>query len=142
MKNKSERGFSLIELLIVVVVIGIIASVAVPHLQKAIRGAQIGTTLATMRTISSGEISFFTQNSRFARLNEINPGNSMGTQSGNDIIRSKFVISMTPAVPTDAELQNGYTIIATRDVPSEGVVYAYEMTQSGRIRQILPDPEP
>jgi hypothetical protein len=45
---------------------------------------------------------------------------------------------MTPAAPTDAELRNGYTITATRNISGEGVIYVYELTQSGEIRQILP----
>ena len=48
MKSKSESGFSLIELLIVVVIIGIVASVAVPALQKGLRAAENGNTFATI----------------------------------------------------------------------------------------------
>jgi hypothetical protein len=45
---------------------------------------------------------------------------------------------MTPSDPTDAELRSGYTITATRNISGEGVVYVFELTQSGEIRQILP----
>ncbi len=45
---KNESGFSLIELLLVVAVIGIIATLAVPALQKATRAAENGNTFATM----------------------------------------------------------------------------------------------
>ena len=140
MKNSGERGFSIIELLIVVVIIGVIASLAVPALQKGIRAAENGNTFATMRTISSTQVNFYSQNTRYGRLAEINNllSSSIGTQSGNDINRGKFVLSMTPGAPTDAELRNGFTITATRNVPSEGVIYVYELTQSGEIRQVLP----
>jgi general secretion pathway protein G len=50
-KLSNEKGFSLIELLLVVVIIGIVAALAVPALQKGIRSAENGTTFATMRTI-------------------------------------------------------------------------------------------
>ncbi len=73
-------------------------------------------------------------------MTEINNvlASSLGTPSGNEINRGKFVLSMTPAAPTDAELRNGYTVTATRNVNGEGVVYVYEVTQTGEIRQILP----
>ena len=140
MKNNNERGFSLIELLIVVVIIGIIATLAVPWLQKGIRAAENGNTFASLRTIASTQVNYYSQNNRFGRLTEINNllSSSIGTPSGNNINRGKFVLSMSPAAPTDAELRNGYTITATRNVTGEGVTYIYEVTQAGEIRQILP----
>ncbi|MBK7393646.1 MAG: prepilin-type N-terminal cleavage/methylation domain-containing protein [Chloracidobacterium sp.] len=140
MKNKRESGFSLIELLIVVVIIGIVASVAVPALQKGLRAAENGNTFATMRTIASTQVNYYSQNNRFGRLTEVNNllSSSIGTNSGNNINRGKFVLSMTPATPTDLQLRNGYTITATRSIAGEGVTYVYELTQGGEIRQILP----
>ena len=140
MRNNNEPGFSLVELLIVVAVIGIIASLAVPALQKGVRAAENGNTFATMRTISSTQLNHYSQKGRYGRLTEINNllSSSLGTPSGNDITRGKFVLSMTPAIPTDAELRNTFTITARRNVLGEGVIYVYELTQSGEIRQILP----
>lgn len=137
--TKDMRGFSIIELLIVCAVAGIIATIAVPHLQKAIRATENANTFATMRTIGSTQAGYYSQNGRFGRVTEINNilSSSIGTPVGNDVIRGKFVLSMTPATPTDAELREGFTITATRNVAGEGVVYVYELT--GReLRQILP----
>ena len=140
MKNKGTSGFSLIELLIVVVIIGIIAAIGVPALQKGIRAAENGNTFATMRTIASTQVNYYSQNSRFGKITEINNlmSGAIGTPSGNDVIRGKFVMSMTPASPTDAELRQGYTLTATRNVVGDDIVYVYELTQTGEIRQILP----
>lgn len=140
MKDRNDRGFSLIELLIVVVVIGIIASIATPHLQKAIRAAEVGNTFATMRTIGSTELTYFTQNGRFARITEVNNimSGSIGVNSGNEVNRGKFVFAMVPGNVSDVELRSGYTMTATRDVTGEGVRYIFELNQSGQIRQIEP----
>jgi len=140
MIRAKNEGFSLIELLIVVVVIGVIAALAVPMLQKGILASENGNTFASMKTIASTQMSFYSQNGRFGRLTEINNllSGSIGAPSGTDINRGKFVLSMVPAAPTDAELKDGYTIIATRNVTGEGVIYEYELTQAGSIRQILP----
>ncbi|QQS33454.1 MAG: prepilin-type N-terminal cleavage/methylation domain-containing protein [Acidobacteriota bacterium] len=140
MKGTEEKGFSLIELLIVVVVVAVIAALAVPALQKGVRAAENGNTFATLRTVASTQVAYFTQNNRFGRITEINNllSSSIGTQLGNEITRGKFVLANSPASPTDAELRNGYTITATRNVTGEGVTYVYEITQTGEIRQILP----
>ena len=140
MKNRNEKGFSLIELLIVVVVIGIVAALAVPALQKGIRAAENGNTYGSMRTIASSQMGFFSQNNRFGRLTEINNalGQGLGTVSGATLVHGKFIYDMSPATPTDTELRQGYTITATRNVTGEGVIYKYEITQAGDIRQILP----
>ncbi|MFZ1702121.1 MAG: prepilin-type N-terminal cleavage/methylation domain-containing protein [Pyrinomonadaceae bacterium] len=60
MKNfKKDRGFSLIELLIVVVVIGIVAAIAVPNLMSARRAANEGSTVGALRTIHSAEAMYY-----------------------------------------------------------------------------------
>ena len=138
--KRHQDGFSLIELLIVVVVIGVVAALAVPALQKATRAAENGNTFAAMRTIASTEVGYYQANGRFARVTEINNllSSSLGNNSVNEVNRGRWVFRMVPATPTDQELRDGYIINAIRDVPGEGVVYEYELTQAGNIRQIRP----
>jgi len=138
--NRSQAGFSIVELLVVCCVVAIVAALAVPHLQKALRASENGAVFATLRSVASTEVSYYTQNGRFARITEVNNimSGGVGTQSGNEVNRGRFVFAMSPPSPTDAELRAGYTITATRDVPDEGIVYVYELNQNGQIAQILP----
>lgn len=139
MRKKRENGFSLIELLVVCVVIGIIATIAIPYLRKAVQATENRNTRTTLKAVATSQLSFVTTNNRYARLNEINNlmNGAVGTVSGSDITRGQFTISMVPPTPTDAELRAGYIINATRNVPGEGL-YIYEVTEAGRVRQVQP----
>lgn len=52
---RNQKGFSLVELLVVVAVIGIIASIAIPNLLASRRAANEGSAQSSLRTIFSGQ---------------------------------------------------------------------------------------
>ncbi len=135
-----QKGFSLIEVLIVITILGILAVMVFPFLRRARSAAENANAYATMRTIISAEFAFYSQNARFGRLDELQEhqgGGLAGQISGNTLYRGSFTFSMVPAFPTDEELRQSFTIVAAK--PS-GVDLPYTISgdSTGQITEILP----
>src|SRR5947207_7088538 len=89
-RSTRRRGFSLIELLIVIAIILIIITIALPKFTSAQRFAKETAALGAIRTIHTMEVQYFSQYGKYATtLTELGPPASGGASPASaDLIDS------------------------------------------------------
>ncbi|MDA2934888.1 prepilin-type N-terminal cleavage/methylation domain-containing protein [Acidobacteria bacterium AH-259-D05] len=73
MISKQERGFSLIELLIVVAVIGVIVAIAIPNFVKSKLSGNEASAISTVRNVVTAEMTYMTTkgSGQYATMTEL-----------------------------------------------------------------------
>jgi prepilin-type N-terminal cleavage/methylation domain-containing protein len=138
MSGKDNKGFTLIELILVIAIIGMLLAVAVPSLTKSRDAADSVAAMAHLRAIHTNQSMYRFAKGRYARLGELNTfaGDSLGRTVGSTLRQRDFTYLLFPT-PSDTTLRTGYDVIAYR-IREGRVISHFQVSEDGLIRTILP----
>ena len=127
---QNHRGFSLVELLVVVVIIALIAAIAIPNLLASRRAANEGSTVAALRTLFGADMTYAatTGNGSYAGL-----ADTVGTSSLNDLGNEALIDSVLQAGSKSGYLYIGDRTAATPTEPETFYFSANPITTAGVI---------
>ena len=141
---KKQKGFSLIELLIVVAIILIIAAIAIPNLLKSKMAANESSAVGTIRTLNTAQVTYAASCPAIgysATLSELNTGalcaggiNIVDNVIGKDpAVKSGYSTAYLPGAAAGGVV-NTYTLVATPLSPGVTGQRQFCSDQTGVIR--------
>ena len=132
--RRASRGFSLIELLMVVAIILIIAAIAIPNLLRSKMASNEASAGASMRMINTAEFTYFsTWNIGYAAGLA-----NLGGPSPCNVATSTLACLLDPVLSVAPSTKSGYTFAAAGGIPdpngnfqgfnTSGTPTAYQIT--------------
>ncbi|HKT48140.1 MAG TPA: prepilin-type N-terminal cleavage/methylation domain-containing protein [Candidatus Acidoferrales bacterium] len=143
---KKQKGFSLIELLIVVAIILIIAAIAIPNLLKSKMAANESSAVGSIRTINTGEVTYAAgcPNVGYsATLVELNTGATCaaGTNIIDNVLatgaKSGYTFAYAPGAPDASGVVSTYGLTAVPTTVGTTGQRGFFSDQTGVIRYSL-----
>lgn len=130
--HSPQRGFSLIELLIVIAVIGIIAAIAVPWLMAAKHAARSASAIASLRLIHQCQSSYRASKGVFGDLSTLG---STRFLTDPDIVAGKKQYHQFTVTPDSTDPALSYEAEAVPLTVPTSLLYHYYVNTTGVIRR-------
>jgi prepilin-type N-terminal cleavage/methylation domain-containing protein len=137
--RRAQAGFSLVELLIVIAIIGILAAVAIPQFLKTLESGRETAVIKTLETIHTNQATYLGKRQRFASLKELSDEGLLDSSYASNQPVSGYIYQSAPDVTADK-----YCVQATR-VSESTASRDFNIDQSGTKRFIeskSPSPVP
>jgi prepilin-type N-terminal cleavage/methylation domain-containing protein len=131
---RKQKGFSLIELLIVVAIILIIAAIAIPNLLRSRIAANEASAVRSLRAVDTAQVTYastFPAIGYATALATLGPGSNAGntTETSSNAVLLDNVLACPTATSSGMSCnKSGYTIALTGGTAINGVVYSYSVT--------------
>ena len=122
---KKQKGFSLIELLIVVAIILIIAAIAIPNLLRSKIAANEASGVGSVRTINTAEVSYSSSWGTGYAVAITNLGGPAGC-----IAVAATACLLDPALSTAPYTKSGYTFVAVGGNLINNIMNTFEVNAS------------